>query len=102
MHSERRNFSRLFYFDLKEKKFFQSNAKHPLSNRPYFIVNKFERAGECGGCTMRSKLNKFKHVREGGRAGPRPCTGNPLPVNIQNGRQTRPRILNLPLCWRAV
>ena len=55
-------------FSQCEKKTFQLNANRPLSNSPSFTANKLE----CfwvfprGGCTVRYKLNKLKHVPRGG------------------------------------
>ena len=72
-----------------DKKAFLSNANRPLSDSLCFIVNKFERVGG-GGCTVRSKFNKFEHVSGwgpvqsgwdsvlygGARLWSGPCTGN--------------------------
>ena len=76
------------------KKAFQSNANPRLANCPGYIANKFEHV--CGGgllssevqvefvwalgpCTVRSKLNKFEHVR-GARAGVGAAEGDNVPV----------------------
>ena len=51
----------------ENKKAFQSNANHPLSDSPCFIVNTFEHVwgGKVEGpCTVRSRLNKFEHFQE--------------------------------------
>ena len=49
------------------KKAFQSSANHPLADSLRFRVNKFEYVmgvrGAAGPCTVRSKMNKFKHVQ---------------------------------------
>ena len=54
------------YQGIKNKKAFQSNANRPLSDSPFFMVNKFEpvRGGRSvtRACTVSSKLNDFEHV----------------------------------------
>ena len=48
----------------KTRRPFQMNANGLVVDSLRFIVNKFKRvwAGGCGGCTVRSKLNKVEHI----------------------------------------
>ena len=63
------------------KKAFQSNTNHPLSDSLYFIVNKFECVWEVGGgCTVRSKLNGPELGKGGQSQDPVQRTGWDWPV----------------------
>ena len=42
----------------ENKKAFQSNANHPLSDSPCFIVNTFEHVWEGGGLCSEAKVEK--------------------------------------------